>query len=153
MTYIDHSFGFPVYVQNATLIDFDGEQALKINQNHFDTLVLHALVTKEGRFSGAEIKYMMSKLQESTHSFAKKLGVTQPAVMKWRKENDDTAKIHWTTEKVIRMEIFSKQLKNHVAYTMDELFDYLEQVPPQVVKPVIVDAKQTQILLKSLAVL
>ena len=101
--YQDHGFGFPVTLLNVPLVFIRGEWLPAINQKKLQSLVINALVSKTGRLTGNEVRFIRLFSEMTLERFAQRFDVTHPAVLKWEKKSDDVTGMGWTTEKDIRL--------------------------------------------------
>lgn len=107
--YIDMGFGFPVYLLNVPMIYIRGHWTPKINYNELSDVLLKALAEKPSKLTGAELKFIRTKLEMTLTDFAEKFYVTHPAVLKWEHKKDEPTGMNWATEKDIRLFIFSSK--------------------------------------------
>ena len=137
--FIENGFGFPVEILNPTFKTVFGKKVLDVNYKTLSELVLNQLVTKQGRLTGHELKYIVDKMEQTTREFAKPLGTSHAVVLKWQKKGDDLTNMQWTTEKDIRLSVFERFLKDKADYTLSELREYLYIPPDKVNKFITLD--------------
>lgn len=128
--YIDTGFGFPVHISNAVFKEVFGQEILDINYKTLALMVLNQLVTKQGRLTGHELKYIVDKMEMTIRDFAKPLGVSHAVVVKWQKKYDNLTDMQWAIEKDIRLSVFERFLTEKAQYTLSELRNYL-YFPPE----------------------
>ena len=78
--------GFPIRLVNVPMRKAFGEWVLDINFNQLQIAVLLVLAKKTAPLSGKEVRFIRHYLNMSTHAFAKLLGVSHVAILKWEKE-------------------------------------------------------------------
>ena len=110
--FVYEGLGFPVILYNVPMIKLRGKGALDINMNLFQQAVLLALAYYPFDLTGDHIRYIRSWLRLSYEKFAALFGVTHPAVLKWEKAKDRTAKISVSTQREIRLFVLNHILKN-----------------------------------------
>lgn len=110
--FVYEGLGFPVVLHNVPMIKLRGEWALDINMNHFQRAVLLALAYHPFDLTGDHIRYIRSWLRLSYEKFGALFGVTHPAVVKWEKAKERSAKISLSTQREIRLHILNRLLKN-----------------------------------------
>jgi DNA-binding transcriptional regulator YiaG len=101
--YQDNSFGFPVILLNVPMIEVRGEWVPNVNQAQLQQIVIKALVLKNSRLSGDEVRFIRLYSQMTLEGFAERFDVTHPAVLKWEKTKKTSTGMNWTTEKDIRL--------------------------------------------------
>jgi len=101
-TVIYEGLGFPIRLINVPMKKAFGEWVFDINFNHLQIAVLLLLAKKQTRLTGKEIRFIRHYLRQSTHAFAKLLGVTHVAVLKWESEE---RKMTSSTEICLRLQI------------------------------------------------
>jgi len=90
---IDEGFGFPVEILNPTFKTLFGKEVLDVNYKTLSEMVLNQLVTKQGRLTGHELKYIVDKMEQSSREFAKPLGTSHVVVLKWLKNGNELTNI------------------------------------------------------------
>ncbi len=129
--YIDYGFGFPIILRAVPMVKLRGAWTPNLNYNHLAIEVLKALSSLQGRLSGNQVKFIRHQTKMTLQQFAKRLGVTHPAVLKWEKSGDQQTGMSWSTEKDIRLYIV-KSLSG-TDKQLSDLYSKLELVAPQVV--------------------
>jgi transcriptional regulator with XRE-family HTH domain len=71
-------------------------------------VVLRELCEKDSRLTGNEVRFIRQHFEMTLQQFAKRFGVTHPAVMKWENTKNKYTGINWATEKDIRLFALSK---------------------------------------------
>lgn len=99
---IFEGLGFPIRLINVPMRKVFGEGIFDINFIALHKYVLKMLAMKPSPLTGGEIRFIMDYLEMSTREFARLLGVTHPAVLKWLKEE---SKMTPGTEIVLRLYI------------------------------------------------
>lgn len=106
-TYQDHGFGFPVTLMNVPMIEIRGELAPDVDQKELQEQIVNALVLKPARLTGNEIRFLRLFANMTLQEFAGRFAVSHPAVLKWEKSDNSATSMTWTTEKDIRLFVFS----------------------------------------------
>ena len=96
-------FGFPILLLNVPLREARGEMILDVNYNALGKVVLEWLAHKSSPFTGKEIQFIRQSFDMTLPEFAKLLGVTHPAVIKWENARNRLAKINPHLEFFIRL--------------------------------------------------
>lgn len=138
--YIDYGFGFPVILRNVPMVKVRGTWTPDLNYHQLGTEVLRALATLEGKLSGNQVKFIRLQTKMTLQQFAKRLGVTHPAVLKWEKSADRQTGMSWSTEKDIRLFIV-KSLKGSDKQLSD-LYSALELVAPETAPRIKLDVEK-----------
>lgn len=115
--FIDNSFGFPILIINAPFIKVENEWILDISPRALELSVLRALAHKPVSLCGDEVKFIRQYFNFTLKAFAKRFDVSHPAVIKWESSGKKPTKMNWTTEKDLRLFVFS-----HINATATELF-------------------------------
>ncbi len=127
-TFVDMGFGFPLHLINVPMIKIRGHWTPRIDYNKLTIVVLRAIANKMGRLSGAEVRFVRQHFGLTLQMFAKRLGVSHVAVIKWEKSGQHITAMSWSTEKDIRLFVLSKLTPSSAE--MFRLYGALEQVPP-----------------------
>lgn len=101
-TLIYRGLGFPVRLINAPMRKVYGKWAFDFSMGVFQELVLYMLATKTTSLTGPELRFIIDYFELSYRDFAKLLGVSHGAVVKWEKE---TSKMNPNTEVSLRLYI------------------------------------------------
>ena len=110
--FVYDGLGFPVILYDVPMIKIRGKWALDINMNNLQRTVLLSLAYHPFDLTGDHIRYIRSWLRLSYEKFAALFGITHPAVMKWEKAKDRSAKISVSTQREIRLHVLDNILKN-----------------------------------------
>lgn len=137
--FLDMGFGFPVKLLNVPMVKVRGVWTPKINYNELTLMLLKALSQKPARLTGNEIHFIRHHFEMTLAEFAKRFCVTHVAVMKWEKTKNQPTVMAWTTEKDIRLFIFSKLDSRPNEWT--ELYVRLERLPERKSTPIQLDAE------------
>jgi DNA-binding transcriptional regulator YiaG len=117
-----HSFGFPVKITNAPVIQKMGVEVLNIGNKDLDALVIQALIVKHGKLTGNEIKFIRNKLGMTLVAFGKKFGDhSHQAVMKWEATKNKPTQMNDSTEQIIRLFLAH-------TYSSDKLSDLFVEI-------------------------
>lgn len=106
--YVSHMFGFPVHILNAPMRKVMGDWALDINLNLLEQWVLQALILKPVALSGSEVRFIRLHFNMTLKDFGKRFDVSHVAVMKWEGKEKQATKMNWTTEKDLRLFVFTQ---------------------------------------------
>ena len=124
--YIDMGFGFPVHLLNVPMIHIRGVWTPKVNYAKLAKIVLQLLIQKPAPFTGNEVKFIRTKLGMTVSQFANTFYVTHPAVLKWESKGDEVTNMNWSTEKDIRLFVYSQITKED---KLLDLYNQLQQKP------------------------
>jgi len=125
-SHIDIEFGFPVKLLHVPMTKFRGEWTPAINYNLLAEVVLKELCEKDSKLTGSEVRFIRQHFEMTLQHFAKRFGVTHPAVMKWESMKNKSTGINWATEKDIRLFVLHK-LTSKSSEIVD-LYTFLEDV-------------------------
>lgn len=125
-SHIDNGFGFPVKLLNVPMTKIRGEWTPAINYNLLAKVVLKELCEKDSKLTGSEVRFIRQHFEMTLQQFAKRFGVTHPAVMKWEGMKNNSTGVNWATEKDIRLFVLHK-LKSKSSEIVD-LYSFLENV-------------------------
>jgi len=106
--FVYHGFGFPVTLLNAPMIRLRGAWTPDINYEHLQRAILLALAGKGARLSGREVRFVRLAFELTLQEFARRFGVTHPAVLKWEKAGGRPTGMGWSTEKDVRLFVRSR---------------------------------------------
>jgi hypothetical protein len=106
--FVYHGFGFPVTLLNVPMARLRGAWTPDVNYEHLERAILLALAGKGARLSGREVRFIRLAFELTLQEFARRFGVTHPAVLKWEKTAARTAGMGWSTEKDIRLFVRSR---------------------------------------------
>ena len=96
-------FGFPITLIHVPMVRIRGAWTPDVNYEQLQNALLLALAAKNSRLTGAEVRFIRQAFEMTLKTFASRLGVTHPAVLKWEKNHDRPTQMAWTTEKDIRL--------------------------------------------------
>ncbi len=126
--FVDEGFGFPVHLLNVPMVKVRGQWTPDVDYNKLQKIVLKQLAHKPGRLSGDEIHFIRQALEMTLQQFAKRLGLSHVAVIKWEKVGAEATSMNWSTEKDIRLFVLS-MVKASSKDSM-ALYAFLEEVLP-----------------------
>lgn len=109
-TFIYEDLGFPILLVNAPLRKSFGEWVIDINFNKLRSDILHHLIHKPARLTGAELRFIRKYFEMTTTEFGKVFGVTHVTVLKWESEENRLAP---TTDVCIRLYILRRLRAKH----------------------------------------
>ena len=138
--FIDREFGFPVKLLNVPMIKVRGIWTPHINYNLLSEQLLKMLCQKPIRLTGNEIRFIRFSLEMSLQDFAKRLAVTHVAVIKWEKMKNRPTPMNCSTEKDLRLFLFSKISSSSKAWA--KLYQSLEEVQSDNPKPIQLDLEK-----------
>lgn len=96
--------GFPIRLVNAPMRKVYGKWVFDFSMGVFQEVVLYMLATKTSPISGSELRFIIDYFELSYRDFAKLLGVSHAAVVKWEKEK---SKMNLHTEISLRLYILN----------------------------------------------
>lgn len=99
-TMIYNGLGFPIRLINAPMRKVYGKWVFGFSMGIFQEIVLHMLATKSSPLTGLELRFIIDYFELSYRDFAKLLGVSHAAVVKWEKEK---SKMNPNTELSLRL--------------------------------------------------
>ena len=105
LKYIDRGFGFPIVLEDLSMVKIRGEWTPQIDYIALAKVVLHKLSQLEGRLTGNQVKFIRLQLEMKLQDFAERFAVTHPAVLKWERAREKPTGMAWSTEKDIRLSI------------------------------------------------
>ena len=106
--FVYRGFGFPVTLVNVPMVQIRATWTPDVNYEHLQSALLLALAGKGTRLSGHEIRFIRLAFEMTLQEFARRFGVTHPAVLKWEKAAARTTGTGWSTEKDIRLYVISR---------------------------------------------
>lgn len=106
--FVDNGCGFPVVLQNVSMIRVRGVWTPDIDYNALHRSVLLALARKPTRLTGNQIKFVRQYFELTLTEFGDYFDVSHPAVLKWENAGDDTPSIKWSLERDLRLFILDK---------------------------------------------
>lgn len=137
-TYTDHGFGFPVVLEDVSMIKVRGKWTPEIDYNLLAKEVLRCLAELDGRLTGNQVKFIRLQMEMTLEQFAKRLGLSHPAVLKWEKKGDAPTGMNWSNEKDIRLFIAMNLSKAKKPFF--DLYEFLETVTPERARKVKLEA-------------
>lgn len=126
-------FGFPVTLINVPMMRVRGVWTPDMDFNSVSQALLGALARKPSRLTGLEIRFIRHSLSLTLEQFARRFGVTHPAVIKWERAGNRQTAMTWATEKDIRLEALRTESRVAAAAFM-EAYQELRERPAS--KPV-----------------
>jgi DNA-binding transcriptional regulator YiaG len=110
--FIDYGLGFPVTLLNVTMVKVRGQWTPQIPYNRLEERVLLSLSRQECRWTGQQVKFIRQHFGMTLQAFAKQLGVSHVAALKWEKAASSPAAMSWALEKDLRLFVQSKLSKD-----------------------------------------
>jgi len=101
-------FGFPVTLYHVPMVYLRGAWTPDVNYELLQRALLRALAEKPARLSGREVRFIRLAAGMTLQQFAKRFGVTHPAVLKWERAGSQSTGMGWSTEKDIRLDVISR---------------------------------------------
>ena len=127
--FLYEGFGFPILLLNVPIREIRGVEVPDINYNVLQKIVLEELTRKPAPLTGDEVRFIRQYFELTLVEFAKRFGVTHPAVLKWEKSKNKIAKIIPSTELYIRLFILeSLKANNEVFRNTFNVFDSNEKL-------------------------
>jgi hypothetical protein len=103
-----HGFGFPVTLHHVPMVYLRNAWTPDVNYELLQRALLRVLVEKPARLSGREVRFIRLAAAKTLQEFAKRFGVTHPAVLKWENAGSRSTGMGWSTEKDIRLDVISR---------------------------------------------
>ncbi|MBI4566686.1 MAG: hypothetical protein HY716_18570 [Planctomycetes bacterium] len=98
-------FGFPVVLVHVPMVRVRGAWTPDVDYNKLTNRLLKALARKPARLTGNEVRFIRHSVSMTLEQFARRFGVTHPAVIKWERAGNRPTVMAWAVEKDIRLEI------------------------------------------------
>ncbi|MCX7116444.1 MAG: hypothetical protein NTW94_00755 [Legionellales bacterium] len=96
--------GFPIELENVTMINLDGEWIPKIDVHQVAEEAIKKLATQESRLTGSQVKFIRSYFSMPLREFGEKVvHESHAAVSKWEKKGNDMTSMNENTEQVLRL--------------------------------------------------
>jgi DNA-binding transcriptional regulator YiaG len=114
--FLYEGFGFPILLLNVPIREVRGVEVPDINYNVLQKSVLEMLARKASPLTGNEVRFIRQYFELTLMNFAKRFGVTHPAVLKWEKSKNKIAKIMPSTELYIRLFIVESLKASNEAF-------------------------------------
>lgn len=125
--YVDRRFGFPILLRNVPMVRVRGAWTPDVDYNELARAVLKALSEKPARLTGHEVRFIRLHHELTFQQFAEQFGVTHQAVMKWERREDDWTRMHWSTEKDIRLWLVLRMNGRGVEARLGKVYRGLKQ--------------------------
>ena len=138
--FVYKGLGFPVALLDVPMVRIRGHWTPDINYEELQKVVLSILAEMPARLSGNEVRFIRHTSGMTLKEFAERFGVTHPAVHKWERAGDRETGIAWSTEKDIRLFLFSYLGVKSAQFV--KLYKRLETAPHKKPGPLKVDASQ-----------
>ncbi|MCO4756261.1 MAG: hypothetical protein KC478_17395 [Bacteriovoracaceae bacterium] len=108
-TYTYNGLGFPIKLQNVTLLLVDGEWSPKIDVRKVAENTIRELPYQEERLTGYQIKFIRSYFDMSLRDFAKQVvSESHNAVAKWERFGEGPTNMDENIESMLRLYIIDK---------------------------------------------
>lgn len=108
-----------------------------MNYEHLQRALLRVLAEKPARLSGCEVRFIRLSAGMTLQEFAKRFGVTHPAVLKWERAGTRSTAMGWSTEKDIRLDVISRFEKKPDRFY--RIYRDLESQPTRKAAPLALD--------------
>ena len=130
--------GFPLLLVGFPTKTIAGEDFPDINMNEIQEKAFLLLITKKGRFTGSELKFIRSYLHLTQQEFSRAINAAdRSSVSQWEQKKDDGTGMDLNTEIMIRL-FMAKQcedgsikqgVQDLVWYKMkDVIFDFVNTI-------------------------
>ena len=107
--FIYEGLGFPVKLQNVTMLVVDGEWAPKLDVRRIADIVIRELPYQKERLSGNQIKFIRTYFEMSLRDFASAVvSESHNAVAKWEKFGAEPTNMDENIESMLRLYIIDK---------------------------------------------
>jgi DNA-binding XRE family transcriptional regulator len=116
-----NGFGFPVVLVGVPVRVEFGDEILDVDFNALGNRVFAALLTKPGRLSGAEVKFLRQSLDMTQEQFAKIMKVERSLISKWEKQDLKAKGMSSHIEIFLRLKLAKMRDQN-----IDRDFDVIE---------------------------
>ena len=114
--------GFPVLLVNPRMVEVRGERVPDVNLRALQEAAFAQLVTRPGRLTGAEVRFIRKHLRMRQADLASTLNMANHSVIsQWESREDDPTGMDYNTEVVLRVWMAAKIGK------ADHLLELLEQ--------------------------
>lgn len=130
--------GPPVLLRNVPMVRVRGVWTPDVDYNQLSRRLLAALVDKRARLTGDEVRFIRHTLALTLEQFARRFGVTHPAVMKWERQGNRPTAMAWAVEKDIRLEAL-RSLSDVQPARFLEAYSTLAEKPSEKENPVVLD--------------
>ncbi len=108
-TYTYNGLGFPIKLQNVTLLLVDGEWSPKVDVKKVAENTIRELPFQEERLTGYQIKFIRAYFEMSLRDFAKKVvSESHNAVAKWERFGEGPTNMDENIESMLRLYIIDK---------------------------------------------
>lgn len=126
--YVYTGLGFPISLQNVTMVMIDNEWHPKINVDAVADKTIKELAFRQQRLTGNQIKFIRTYLSMTLRTFAKNVvHESHTAVNKWEKFGDAITNMDINIEKMLKFYIQRKVIGKADEKFYDQLIepDYL----------------------------
>lgn len=126
---VDRTLGFPIILENVTVVDIGGEECLDVNYGALSEKLLLALCLAPGVLSGNHLRFMREFAGFTQEEFARQFKVSRQVVSKWENCGEEGTKISHSTELLIRIWCAERIAKNaglfkrycHIIMRLDDI--------------------------------
>lgn len=108
-SFVYEGFGFPVTLVNVPMVRSRGVWTPDVDYRKLARDVLRELALHPARLTGQEIRFIRHSMEMTLEEFARRFGVTHPAVVQWEQCGSRRTRMAWALEKDIRLEILRSQ--------------------------------------------
>lgn len=121
------ALGFPIVILNPKIKIRAGQKTLDINYEVLAKIAFPAIIHKNGRLTGGEIKFIRNYLGLNQTEFAREMGLSDHSpVSRWEKASEDVTKMDLHTEFAIRIKA-TRLAKMRVTNALLGIFDKLKE--------------------------
>ena len=113
----------------------------RVNYVELTSIVLRNLTLKASPLTGNELKFIRQHFGMTLAEFAQRFYVTHPAVLKWEGKGASATGMNWSTEKDIRLFIFTQVSEKGA---LIEAYQRLEKKPSKTLRETEVDLKKSK---------
>lgn len=111
--FVYEGLGFPVELVGFPTKKIRDVVVPDMDLNELQEMVFRALITKESRFSGAEIKYIRSYLRETQSEFSKNLNQANHSIVsQWEAKGVKFTGMEINTEVVLRVYMYTSMSRS-----------------------------------------
>lgn len=126
-TFTTYALGFPIIILNPKIKVRAGQKTLDINYDILAKIAFPAIIHKNGRLTGGEIKFIRNFLGINQTEFAREMGLADHSpVSRWEKASEEVTKMDLHTEFAIRIKA-ARLAKLRVTNALLGIFDKLKE--------------------------
>lgn len=140
-SFLYEGFGFPVVLVNVPMVRSRGVWTPDVDYRKLALHVLRGLALKPARLTGDEVRFIRHSMEMTLEAFARRFGVTHPAVLQWEQSGKKPTRMAWAIEKDIRLEVVKSRLDSSAARFV-ETYEELAETRPDRTAPLRIEYSQ-----------